>query len=86
MFSAVNAWASGGSAPEEPVYDLNVAGELSYGQSKLITECLVDKATGMSGVQSACCRFGIVAGPVRLKRVCGTSMSIFNRYVFPTGS
>ncbi|KAL8722181.1 MAG: hypothetical protein Q9225_001277 [Loekoesia sp. 1 TL-2023] len=61
--SAVSAWSEG-AAPEEPVYNLKVAGELGYGQSKLISECLLDKAAAISGVPSACCRVGIVAGPV----------------------
>lgn len=63
----MSAWTSGGTAPEEPVYDLKVSGELGYGQSKLLAECLLDTAAKTSGVQSACCRVGIVAGPVESK-------------------
>ena len=37
---------------------------MGYGQSKLIAECLLDKASEISGVRSAVCRVGIVAGPV----------------------
>ncbi|KAL8765546.1 MAG: hypothetical protein Q9209_007417 [Squamulea sp. 1 TL-2023] len=62
--SAVGAWSGPGMVPEEPIYDFHVAGDLGYGQSKLISECLLDQAAKLSGVPSACCRVGIVAGPV----------------------
>ncbi len=35
-----------------------------YSQSKLIAEGLLDKASEISGVRSAICRVGIVAGPI----------------------
>ncbi|KAL8917607.1 MAG: hypothetical protein Q9172_005770 [Xanthocarpia lactea] len=62
--SAVGAWSGPGFVSEEPYHNFNVAGELGYGQSKLISECLLDEAARMSGVRPACCRVGIVAGPV----------------------
>ncbi|KAL8912050.1 MAG: hypothetical protein Q9171_002903 [Xanthocarpia ochracea] len=65
--SAVGAWSGPGIVPKEPNYNFNVAGELGYGQSKLISECLLDEAARVSGVRSACCRVGIVAGPVEKK-------------------
>ena len=46
------------------MYDFSVASKMGYGQSKLISECLLDQAAKISGVRSACCRVGIVAGPV----------------------
>ncbi|KAF2836219.1 putative NRPS-like enzyme [Patellaria atrata CBS 101060] len=65
--SAVGAWKGHGYVPEEPIYDLNVASNMGYGQSKLISECMLDRAAAISGVRSACCRVGIVAGPVDKK-------------------
>lgn len=60
----MGAWKDPCNVPEEPIYDLSVASNIGYGQSKLISECLLDKAAEISGVRSACCRVGIVAGPV----------------------
>lgn len=62
--SAVGSWNRHGNVPEEPIFDLSVASNMGYGQSKLISECLLDEAAAISGVRSACCRVGIVAGPV----------------------
>lgn len=62
--SAVGSWPGPGTPPEEAIHNLNVAAPIGYGRSKLIAECLLDKAAAISGVQSACCRVGIVAGPV----------------------
>ncbi|CAO1601145.1 hypothetical protein XANCAGTX0491_004809 [Xanthoria calcicola] len=62
--SSVGAWSGPGTVPEEVNHDFNVAGELGYGQSKLISECLLDQAAKQCGVRSACCRVGIIAGPV----------------------
>ena len=44
--------------------DLSVASSMGYGQSKLISERLLDEAARVSGVGSAVCRVGIIAGPV----------------------
>ena len=66
--SAVGSWKSHESVPEEPIYNLHVASDTGYGQSKLVSECLLDKAAEISGVRSACCRVGIIAGPVE-KRI-----------------
>jgi len=62
--SAVGAWSGPGLAPEEANHDFSVAGDLGYGQSKLVSECLLDHAAKQCGVRSACCRVGIIAGPV----------------------
>lgn len=62
--SAVGAWKGPGPAPEEPMDDMSVAAPMGYGRSKLVAECLLDEAARVSGVRSACCRVGIVAGPV----------------------
>ncbi|PYI03852.1 acetyl-CoA synthetase-like protein [Aspergillus sclerotiicarbonarius CBS 121057] len=62
--SAVGSWANPGPVPEEPIHDFHVASRMGHGQSKLISECLLDQATRVSGVRSASCRVGIVAGPV----------------------
>jgi nucleoside-diphosphate-sugar epimerase len=62
--SAVGSWEGAGQVPERSFPDLNMAAELGYGQSKLIAENLLEKAARISRVRSACCRVGIVAGPV----------------------
>ncbi|KAL8904941.1 MAG: hypothetical protein Q9207_002935 [Kuettlingeria erythrocarpa] len=62
--SSVGAWNGPGTVPEEPNRGFSVAGELGYGQSKLVSECLLDQAAKQCGVRSACCRVGIIAGPV----------------------
>ncbi|KAI4103538.1 MAG: hypothetical protein L6R37_003755 [Teloschistes peruensis] len=66
--SAAGSWNSPGAVPEEPIYDFKLAGDLGYAQSKLISECLLDQASKVSGVRSACCRVGIVAGPVERRK------------------
>ncbi|KAI1154381.1 putative NRPS-like enzyme [Nemania diffusa] len=53
-----------GPFPETPVADLSVAAHMGYGESKLISECLLGKAEKICGVRSATCRVGIVAGPI----------------------
>ncbi|KAL7626082.1 hypothetical protein AAE478_002852 [Parahypoxylon ruwenzoriense] len=68
--SSVGEWKKGSSSspgdfvPEAPISDLSVAARMGYGESKLVSECLLDRAAAISGVRSACCRVGIVAGPV----------------------
>lgn len=61
--AAVGGWKVG-AVPEMPIRDLGASAPSGYGQSKLIAECLLDEATRVSGVRSAICRVGIVAGPV----------------------
>ncbi|KAF2644121.1 acetyl-CoA synthetase-like protein [Massarina eburnea CBS 473.64] len=63
--SAVGSWGGAGPVPEKSFPGLDVASELGYGQSKLTVEALLDKAAQESKVRSACCRVGIVAGPVQ---------------------
>ena len=62
--SSVGGWKGSEDAPETPIHDLTVAASMGYGQAKLIAENLLDKASEVSGVRSAICRVGIVAGPV----------------------
>ncbi|KAI9745048.1 MAG: hypothetical protein M1818_001326 [Claussenomyces sp. TS43310] len=74
--SAVGAWKGQGSAPEEAIYDFGTASNIGYGQSKLISECLLDQAAEISGVRSACCRVSIVAGPVEKR------LGMWNRHEY----
>lgn len=74
--SAVGNWKGRSSVPEEPIYDLTMASKMGYGQSKLISECLLDQASRISGARSACCRVGIVAGPVEKR------MGVWNRHEY----
>lgn len=62
--SSVGSWTGEGSVPEQPMQDLSMASEMGYGQSKLISEKILDEAARVSGVRSAVCRVGIIAGPV----------------------
>lgn len=65
--AAVGGWgtiSTSEAVPEAPIHDLNAAAGTGYGQSKLLAECLLDRAAAISGVRSASCRVGIVAGPV----------------------
>ncbi|KAJ4367773.1 hypothetical protein N0V86_009895 [Didymella sp. IMI 355093] len=61
--AAVGGWTRG-PVPEAPIRDLSASAPTGYGQSKLIAEYLLDEATRISGVRTAVCRVGIVAGPV----------------------
>ncbi|KAK4186651.1 hypothetical protein QBC35DRAFT_412198 [Podospora australis] len=65
--SSVSSWKESGGVPEQVMRDLAMAAPMGYGQSKLIAENLLEKAGEISGVRSACCRVGIVAGPVESK-------------------
>ncbi|KAI1081041.1 putative NRPS-like enzyme [Whalleya microplaca] len=62
--SSVGEWKGEGHVPEAPVADLSAAANMGYGESKLISECLLDQAAKICGVRSASCRVGIVAGPI----------------------
>lgn len=62
--ASVGGWKGLEEIPETPIHDLTVAANMGYGQSKLIAENLLDKASEISGVRSAICRVGIVAGPI----------------------
>ena len=62
--AAVGGWKGSEEIHETPTHDLTVAANMGYGQSKLIAEGLLDKASEISGVRSAICRVGIVAGPI----------------------
>ena len=63
--ASVGGWKGLEEIPEAPIHDLNMAANTGYGQSKLIAEGLLDKASEISGVRSAICRVGIVAGPIK---------------------
>ena len=65
--AAVGGWNGSDKVPERPFRDMDMANGIGYGQSKLLSECLLDEATKVSGVRSACCRVGIIAGPVEKK-------------------
>ncbi|KAI1097411.1 acetyl-CoA synthetase-like protein [Jackrogersella minutella] len=62
--SAVDSWDGAGPVPEQAFPKLDMAGKTGYGQSKLIAETMLEKSGRLSGVRSASCRVGIVAGPV----------------------
>ena len=62
--ASVGGWKGLEEIPETPIHDLTVAANTGYGQSKLIAEGLLNKASEISGVHSAICRVGIVAGPI----------------------
>lgn len=62
--SAVGSWDRAGPVPERAFPKLDMASETGYGQSKLLAETVLGKAGELSGVRSASCRVGIVAGPV----------------------
>lgn len=74
--SAVGSWSGSGSAPEEAIHDMCVAAPMGYGRSKLVAESLLDAAARVSGVRSACCRVGIVAGPV------GSRLGMWNTHEY----
>ncbi|KAI9700612.1 MAG: hypothetical protein M1836_001979 [Candelina mexicana] len=63
--ASVGGWKGPEEIPEAPIHDLTVAANMGYGQSKLIAEGLLNKASEISGVRSAICRVGIVAGPIK---------------------
>ena len=65
--ASVGGWRGSKEIPETPIHDLTVAANMGYGQSKLIAEGLLDKAAKISGLRSAICRVGIVAGPIEQK-------------------
>lgn len=65
--ASVGGWKGSEEIPEIPIHDLTVATHMGYSQSKLIAEVLLDKASKISGVRSAICRVGIVAGPIKQK-------------------
>lgn len=50
--------------PEESIDDFSVPGYSGYSESKYITERLLEVAGKQSGVCSAICRVGQIAGPV----------------------
>lgn len=72
--SSVGGWNKsedvGGLAlpPEDPVSDLGQSANMGYAQSKLIAECLLDRAAVASRLRCAFCRVGIVAGPVERRQ------------------
>ncbi|PQE06723.1 L-aminoadipate-semialdehyde dehydrogenase protein [Rutstroemia sp. NJR-2017a BBW] len=74
--AAVGGWKGAGPVPEAPIHDLTAAAPLGYGQSKLISEIILDKAAEISGVRTAVCRVGIVAGPVE------TQLGMWNKHEY----
>ncbi|KAL8885719.1 MAG: hypothetical protein Q9215_006473 [Flavoplaca cf. flavocitrina] len=55
----IRAWSGPGIAPEEANYDFSVAGELGYGQSKLVSECLLDHAAKQCGIIISSATLGV---------------------------
>jgi thioester reductase-like protein len=49
--------------PEEFIHDLEVA-ELGYGESKLISELVLEKGGDISGTRSTILRIGHITGPI----------------------
>ncbi|KAK6592156.1 thioester reductase domain-containing protein [Botrytis cinerea] len=66
--AAVGGYKGVGGVPEAPILDFTAAAPMGYGQSKLIAEALLEKAAQISGVRTAVCRVGIVAGPVEQQK------------------
>ncbi|KAI1126132.1 putative NRPS-like enzyme [Nemania abortiva] len=66
--SSVGGSKGEGPFPETSVTDLSMAAHMGYGESKLVSECLLGKAATICGVRSATCRVGIVAGPVEKRQ------------------
>ncbi|KAL9117063.1 MAG: hypothetical protein Q9187_006405 [Circinaria calcarea] len=65
--STLGSWGlkhSGHSVPETPIHDFSVTSPMGYGESKYVGERLLEKAGEISGVRSAVCRIGQIAGPV----------------------
>ncbi|MCJ1242991.1 hypothetical protein MMC30_000187 [Trapelia coarctata] len=50
--------------PEGPIHDYSIPIRIGYGQSKYISERLLESAGEVSGVNAAICRVGQIAGPV----------------------
>lgn len=61
--ATIQGWDQGTPVPEEPLSSLAFA-QGGYGQSKMLASKLLDQAAALSGVPSAVCRVGQIAGPV----------------------
>lgn len=61
--SAVGAWSEPSPVPEAPVSNM-AAAAMGYGQAKLVSEQILERAVAFSGLRAATCRVGVVAGPV----------------------
>ncbi|KAK7927484.1 hypothetical protein PG985_004482 [Apiospora marii] len=61
--SAVAAWSEPGPVPEAPVRNM-AAATMGYGQAKLVSEQILERAVAYSGLRAANCRIGAVAGPI----------------------
>ena len=64
----MGAWNSSEPVPEKPISDCSLASAMGYGRSKLLGELILDAAAKTAGIASACCRVGVVAGPVESQR------------------
>lgn len=58
------SWKADEAVPERVIHDLSVGGHSGYASSKLISELVLAKAAEVSGVRSAVCRVGQIAGPI----------------------
>ncbi|EAQ91806.1 hypothetical protein CHGG_00041 [Chaetomium globosum CBS 148.51] len=60
--ATVSAWKKPTPVPEEPLHDLDISTG-GYGQSKLISSLILEKANEVSGVPIEIMRVGQIAGP-----------------------
>ncbi|KAK7958648.1 thioester reductase domain-containing protein [Apiospora saccharicola] len=61
--STVGAWPEPEPVPEVPVRSM-AAAAMGYGQAKLVSEQILERAAAFSGLRAVTCRIGVVAGPV----------------------
>ena len=61
-----------GSMPESIIEELSLPQAMGYAESKYVAERMLDEAARISGVRSAVCRVGQVAGPTKGKGVWRT--------------
>ncbi len=65
--SAVMQWKENSPVPEEIIENWTVAAPMGYGQSKLVSERLLNEATKTSGTSGTVWRLGQIAGPLSEK-------------------
>ena len=66
--STLNNWPAkhpGEKVPESAFHDFTVPAAMGYGESKYISELLLEAGAEQSGVPAVICRVGQLAGPVR---------------------
>ncbi|MCJ1330754.1 hypothetical protein MMC10_007441 [Thelotrema lepadinum] len=69
--STVGNWAifhpDSPKAPEEPIHDMRIPLHIGYGESKHVSERLLELAAAQSGVRASICHVGQVSGPITKK-------------------